>query len=104
MSPHFITNQDKSLVEFDNPRVLVTDQKIRDVKELLPLLEKTNQLSVPLLIFAEYISKNVLKTLMVNKKQGLLNVAVVKCPGHREGKKGLLQDIALMTGKFHIKS
>ncbi|WCJ28764.1 TCP-1/cpn60 chaperonin family protein [Euphorbia peplus] len=98
MSPQFITNQEKSLVEFDNARVLVTDQRIATVKEIVPLLEKTMQLSVPLLIFAEDISKQVLETLIVNKMQGLLNVAVVKCPGFGEGKKAILQDIALMTG------
>lgn len=98
MSPQFITNQDKSLVEFDNAKVLVTDQKISSVKEIVPLLEKTTQLSVPLLIFAEDISMQVLETLVVNKMQGVLNVAVVKCPGFGDGKKALLQDIALMTG------
>eukprot|EP00257_Ricinus_communis_P027320 XP_025014734.1 chaperonin 60 subunit alpha 2, chloroplastic isoform X3 [Ricinus communis] len=98
MSPQFITNQEKSLVEFNNARVLVTDQRIATVKEIVPLLEKTMQLSVPLLIFAEDMSKQVLETLVVNKMQGLLNVAVVKCPGFGEGKKALLQDIALMTG------
>ncbi|KAG4114423.1 hypothetical protein ERO13_D12G045600v2 [Gossypium hirsutum] len=98
MSPQFITNQDKSLVEFDNAKVLVTDQKISSVKEIVPLLEKTTQLSVSLLIFAEDISMQVLETLVVNKMQGVINVAVVKCPGFGEGKKALLQDIALMTG------
>ncbi|KAJ0097994.1 hypothetical protein Patl1_27203 [Pistacia atlantica] len=98
MSPHFITNQDKSLVEFDNAKVLITDQKISTVKEIVPLLEKTTQLSVPLLIIAEDISRQVLETLVVNKMRGLLNVAVVKCPGFGEGKKALLQDIALMAG------
>lgn len=99
MSPHFITNQEKSLVEFDNAKVLVTDQKISSVKEIVPLLEKTTQLSVPLLIIAEDISKQVLETLVVNKMQGLLNVAVVKCPGFGDAKKAILQDIALMTGE-----
>ncbi|XP_008225833.1 PREDICTED: chaperonin 60 subunit alpha 2, chloroplastic isoform X1 [Prunus mume] len=98
MSSHFITNQERSVVEFDKAKVLVTDQKISTVKEIVPLLEKTTQLSIPLLIIAEDISKQVLETLVVNKMQGLLNVAVVKCPGFGEGKKALLQDIALMTG------
>ncbi|KAF5729204.1 chaperonin 60 subunit alpha 2 chloroplastic-like [Tripterygium wilfordii] len=102
MSPHFITNQEKSIVEFDNAKVLVTDQKIATVEEIVPLLEKANQLSVPLLIFAEDISMKVLRTLVVNKTQGLLNVAVVKCPGVGERKKALLQDIALMTGADYI--
>ncbi|KAK3014246.1 hypothetical protein RJ639_009220 [Escallonia herrerae] len=98
MSPHFITNEDKSIVEFDNVKVLVTDQKISTVKEIVPLLEKTTQLSVPLLIIAEDISKQVLETMILNKMRGFLRVAVVKCPGFGEGKKALLQDIALMTG------
>uniref|UniRef100_A0A6N2LHX7 Uncharacterized protein n=1 Tax=Salix viminalis TaxID=40686 RepID=A0A6N2LHX7_SALVM len=98
MSPEFITNQERSLVEFDKAKVLVTDQKIANVQEIVPLLEKTTQLSVPLLIIAEDISKPVLETLVVNKMKGLLNVAVVKCPGFGDRKKALLQDIALMTG------
>lgn len=85
-------------MEFDNAKVLVTDQKISTVKEIVPLLEKTTQLSVPLLIIAEDISSQVLETLVMNKIRGLLNVAVVKCPGFGDGKKALLQDIALMTG------
>ncbi|KAI4332572.1 hypothetical protein L6164_017469 [Bauhinia variegata] len=98
MSPHFITNQEKSIVEFDRAKVLVTDQKISTVKEIIPLLEKAMQLSAPLLIFAEDITKKVLETLVVNKMQGLLKVAVVKCPGFGDAKKALLQDIALITG------
>nr|GMD24709.1 chaperonin 60 subunit alpha 2, chloroplastic [Ipomoea batatas] len=98
MSPHFITNKEKSTVEFENARVLVTDQKISTVKEIVPLLEKAIQLSVPLLIIAEDISLNVLETLVTNKMKGILTVAVVKCPGILHGKKALLQDIALMTG------
>lgn len=100
MSSHFITDHNKSVVEFDNAKVLVTDQKISTVKEIVPLLEKATQLSVPLLIIAEDISRQVLETLVVNKMQGLLHVAAVKCPGFLEGKKALLQDIALMTGQF----
>ncbi|XP_057812066.1 chaperonin 60 subunit alpha 2, chloroplastic-like [Salvia miltiorrhiza] len=102
MSPHFVTNKDKSIVEFENARVLVTDLKISNVKEIVPLLEKSTQLSVPLLIFAEDISRQVLETLVLNKMQGVLNVAVVKCPGLGEGKKAILQDIALMTGADFI--
>ncbi|XP_021762418.1 chaperonin 60 subunit alpha 2, chloroplastic-like [Chenopodium quinoa] len=98
MSPHFVTNQDKSIVEFDNAKVLVTDQKISTLQEIVPLLEKAAQLSVPLLIIAEDISNQVLETLIVNKSKGLVKAAVVKCPGFGDAKKALLQDIALMTG------
>ncbi|GAB4840812.1 hypothetical protein Ancab_021573 [Ancistrocladus abbreviatus] len=98
MSPHFITNQDKSTVEFENAKVLVTDQKISTVQEIVPLLEKTTQLGVPLLIIAEDITKPVLDLLVLNKTRGVLKVAVIKCPGFGDGKKALLQDIALITG------
>jgi len=100
MSPYFITNQEKSIVEFDNAKVLVTDQKISSVKEIVPLLEKAMQLSAPLLIIAEDVTVQVLETLTVNKMKGLLRVAAIKCPGLGDGKKALLQDIALMTGEF----
>ncbi|XP_072995202.1 ruBisCO large subunit-binding protein subunit alpha [Typha latifolia] len=104
ISPHFITNQDKSLVEFQNAKVLVTDQKVTNIKDIIPLLEKTTQLSVPLLIIAEDISSEVLATLVLNKLRGLLNVAAIKCPGFGDGKKALLQDIALMTGADFLAS
>lgn len=98
MSPHFITNPDKSIVEFQNAKVLVTDQKITKVKHLIPMLEKVTQLSAQLLIIAEDVSSEVLATLITNKLRGVLNVAVIKCPGFGESKKAILQDIALMTG------
>ncbi|XP_020586353.1 chaperonin 60 subunit alpha 2, chloroplastic isoform X2 [Phalaenopsis equestris] len=98
LSPHFITNHDKSLVELQNAKVLVTDQKVTNVKDIIPLLEKVTQLSVPLFIIAEDISSEVLATLVLNKMRGLVNVAAIKCPGFGDGKKALLQDIALMTG------
>ncbi|XP_078171314.1 ruBisCO large subunit-binding protein subunit alpha-like isoform X2 [Carex rostrata] len=104
MSPHFVTNQEKSAVEFENAKVLVTDQKVTVVQDLIPLLEKTTQLSVPLLIICQDISFAVLEALVLNKMKGLLNVAVVQCPGLAEGKKGLLQDIAIMTGADFLAS
>ncbi|XP_073122470.1 chaperonin 60 subunit alpha 2, chloroplastic-like [Henckelia pumila] len=102
MSPHFITNKDKSIVEFENAKILVTDLKISEVREIVPLLEKAIQLSIPLLIIAEDISRQVLEILVVNKMQGVLNAAAVKCPGFGEAKKAILQDIALMTGADFI--
>ncbi|ONK61041.1 uncharacterized protein A4U43_C08F25630 [Asparagus officinalis] len=104
LSPHFITNQNKSIVEFQNAKVLVTDQKITSIKDIIPLLEKTTQLSVPLLIIAEDVSSEVLATLILNKLRGIINVAAIKCPGFGEGKKGILQDIALMTGADFLAS
>lgn len=76
----------------------MTDQKISTIKEIVPLLEKVIQLSVPLLIIADDLSWKVLETLVTNKMQGMLTVAAVKCPGFGVGKKALLQDISFMTG------
>lgn len=80
----------------------MTDLKISDVREIVPLLEKATQLSVPLLIIAEDISRQVLEILVVNKMQGVLNAAAIKCPGFGEAKKAILQDMALMTGADFI--
>eukprot|EP01018_Ginkgo_biloba_P029793 Gb_32466 [translate_table: standard] len=98
ISPQFVTNQEKLVVEFENARVLVTDQKITTIKDIIPILEKTTQLSVPLLIVAEDLSGEALATLVVNKLRGIINVAAIKAPGFGERRKALLQDIAIMTG------
>jgi chaperonin GroEL (HSP60 family) len=99
ISPQFVTNPEKSVVEFENARVLVTDQKISSIKEILPLLEQTTQLRAPLLIIAEDVSGEALATLVVNKLRGILNVAAIKAPGFGERRKALLQDIAIVTGE-----
>ncbi|KAG0494607.1 hypothetical protein HPP92_005601 [Vanilla planifolia] len=98
MSPHFITDHENSIVELMNAKILVTDHKIRNIKDIIPLLEKTTQLSVPLLIIAEDISLRVMATLILNNQRGLVKLAAIKCPGFGDGKKAILQDIALMTG------
>lgn len=100
ISDYFITNKERSTVEFENLRILVTDQTISTLREIVPLLEKVTQLSVPLLIIAQDISGEVLDTLVTNKTRGILSVAMIQCPGQLEGKKVLLQDIALMTGEL----
>ncbi|XP_047319590.1 ruBisCO large subunit-binding protein subunit alpha [Impatiens glandulifera] len=98
ISPQFVTNPEKLLVEFENARVLVTDQKISAIKDIIPLLEKTTQLRSPLLIIAEDITGEALATLVVNKLRGIVNVAAIKAPGFGERRKALLQDIAIVTG------
>ncbi|RDX74321.1 hypothetical protein CR513_45953, partial [Mucuna pruriens] len=98
ISPQFVTNPEKSIVEFENARVLVTDQKISAIKDIIPLLEKTTQLRAPLLIIAEDVTGEALATLVVNKLRGILNVAAIKAPGFGERRKALLQDIAILTG------
>lgn len=98
ISPQFVTNQEKLLVEFANAKVLVTDQKLTSIKEIIPVLEKTTQMNVPLFIVAEDITGEALATLVVNKLRGVVQVAAIKAPGFGERRKALLQDIAIMTG------
>ncbi|KAK4441193.1 RuBisCO large subunit-binding protein subunit alpha, chloroplastic [Sesamum alatum] len=98
ISPQFVTNLEKLIVEFENARILVTDQKISSIKDIIPLLEKTSQLRAPLLIIAEDVTGEALATLVVNKLRGVLNVAAIKAPGFGERRKALLQDIAILTG------
>jgi chaperonin GroL len=104
ISPQFVTNQEKLLVEFENVKVLVTDQKITTIKEIIPVLEKTTQLNAPLLIIAEDVSGEALATLVVNKLRGVLKVAAIKAPGFGERRKALLQDIAILTGAEFMAS
>ncbi|NP_001303090.1 ruBisCO large subunit-binding protein subunit alpha, chloroplastic [Brassica napus] len=97
ISPQFVTNPEKLLVEFENARVLITDQKITAIKDIIPILEKTTQLRAPLLIIAEDVTGEALATLVVNKLRGVLNVVAVKAPGFGERRKAMLQDIAILT-------
>ncbi|KAG2486066.1 hypothetical protein HYH03_015272 [Edaphochlamys debaryana] len=98
ISPQFVTNQERLLVEYDNCRVLVTDQKIDAIRDVIPILEQVTRLNQPLLIIAEDVSGEALATLVVNKLRGVLNVAAIKAPGFGERRKALLQDIAIVTG------
>ncbi|KAB5561726.1 hypothetical protein DKX38_006683 [Salix brachista] len=98
ISPQFVTNPEKLICEFENARVLITDQKITAIKDIIPLLEKTTQLRAPLLIIAQDVTGEALATLVVNKLRGVLNVAAIKAPGFGERRKAMLQDIAILTG------
>lgn len=102
ISPQFITNQERMLVEFDNARVLVTDQKLETARDMLALLEQSMKLNQPLLIIAEDVSGEALATLVVNKMRGILSVCAIKAPGFGERRKSLLQDIAIVTGAEFI--
>ena len=98
LSPYFVNNPEKMEVAFDNCNILITDKKISNMKELLPLLEKTVQSGRQLLIIAEDIDGEALTTLVVNKLRGTLQVAAVKAPGFGDRRKEMLKDIACLTG------
>jgi chaperonin GroEL len=98
LSPYFVTNADKMEAELDSPYILIYDKKISNMKELLPVLEKTVQTGKPLLIIAEDLDGEALATLVVNKIRGSLKVAAVKAPGFGDRRKAMLEDIAILTG------
>ncbi len=98
LSPYFVTNADKMEAELDSPFILIYDKKISNMKELLPVLEKTVQTGKPLLIISEDLDGEALATLVVNKIRGSLKVAAVKAPGFGDRRKAMLEDIAILTG------
>jgi chaperonin GroEL len=98
MSPYFITNAEKMIVELDQPYVLIHEKKLSSLQPLLPLLESVVQSGKPLLIVAEDVEGEALATLVVNKLRGGLKVAAVKAPGFGDRRKAMLEDIAALTG------
>lgn len=98
LSPYFITNPDKMIVELNSALVLLFDKKITNLKDLLPVLEQVQKTGKPLLIIAEDIEGEALATLVVNKLRGVLNISAVKAPGFGDRRKAMLEDIAILTG------
>ena len=98
LSPYFITNAEKMLVEMENPLVLLHESKLTNLQSLLPLLESAVQSSRPLLIIAEDVEGEALATLVVNKLRAGLKIAAVKAPGFGDRRKAMLEDIATLTG------
>jgi chaperonin GroEL len=98
LSPYFVTNTEKMEAELETPYILIHDKKISNMKDLLPVLEKTAQSGHPLLIIAEDIDGEALATLVVNKIRGTLKVAAVKAPGFGDRRKEMLEDLAIVTG------
>jgi chaperonin GroEL len=98
ISPYFITNADKMLVELENPYILINEKKLSSLQPMLPLLEAVAQAGKPLLIVAEDVEGEALATLVVNKLRGGLKVAAVKAPGFGDRRKAMLEDIATLTG------
>lgn len=98
LSPYFVTNTEKMIAELDNPYVLIANEKISNMKQLLPILEPAAQSGRPLLIIADDVDGEALSTLVVNRIRGSLKIAAVKAPGFGDKRKAMLEDIAIVTG------
>ena len=104
VSPYFVSDTDKMEVEMDNPLILVTNQKITNLQEILPLLEQVLKTNKPLLLVAEDYENEAISSLVLNKLRGAFNVVATKAPGFGDKQKEMLEDIAVLTGaKFYNK-
>ncbi|HEY8365406.1 MAG TPA: chaperonin GroEL [Haloplasmataceae bacterium] len=104
LSSYMVTNSDKMIAELSNPYILVTDSKISNLQEILPILEQIVHEAKPLLIIAEDVEQEALATLVVNKLRGSFQAVAVKAPGFGDRRKRLLEDIAALTGAEFITS
>lgn len=98
LSQYMVTDNDKMEAVLDNPYILITDKKISNIQDILPLLEQILQQSKPLLIIADDVDGEALPTLVLNKIRGTFNVVAVKAPGFGDRRKAMLEDIAILTG------
>ncbi len=98
VSAYMCTNMDKMEAELDDPYILITDKKISNIQDILPLLEQVVQQGARLLIIAEDVEGEALSTLVINKLRGTFNVVAVKAPGYGDRRKEMLKDIAILTG------
>ena len=98
LSPYMATDNEKMVADLDDPFILLTDKKISNIQEILPLLEEVVQSSKPLLIIADDVDGEALTTLILNKLRGTFNVVAVKAPGYGDRRKAMLEDIAILTG------
>ena len=98
ISAYMATDMEKMVAELDDPYILITDKKISNIQEILPLLEQIVQSGARLLIIAEDVEGEALTTLIVNKLRGTFNVVAVKAPGYGDRRKAMLEDIAILTG------
>lgn len=98
LSAYMATDLDKMVAELDNPYILITDKKISNIQEILPVLEQIVQTGAKLLIIAEDVEGEALATLVVNRLKGVFSVVAVKAPGFGDRRKAMLQDIAILTG------
>ena len=98
ITPYMATDTDKMVAELDDPYILITDKKISNIQEILPLLEQVVQSGKKLLIVAEDVEGEALSTILLNRLRGTLNVVAIKAPGFGDRRKEMLQDIAILTG------
>jgi chaperonin GroEL len=98
LSPYFITDAEKMVADYENPYLLITDKKISNMQDLVPVLEKALQAGRPLLIIAEDVDSQALGVLVVNRLRAGLKVVAVKAPGFGDRRKAMLEDIAILTG------
>ena len=98
LSQYMVTDNEKMVADLENPYILITDKKISNIQEILPLLESILQTSRPLLIIADDVDGEALPTLVLNKIRGTFNVVAVKAPGFGDRRKAMLEDIAILTG------
>ena len=104
VSPYMVTDTEKMEAIMDNPYILITDKKISNIQEILPLLENLMQQSGKLVIVCDDVEQEALSTLVLNKLRGVLNVVAVKAPGYGDKRKAMLQDMATLTGAEVITS
>jgi len=102
ISPYFVKNQEAQTCEMESPRILITDRKINNMNELVPVLEGLVQSKEPLLIIADDVTGEALSSLVLNKMRGVLDVCAIKSPGFGDRRKGYLEDIAVLTGATFI--
>lgn len=98
LSQYMVTDSEKMVADLENPYILITDKKISNIQEILPLLENILQSNRPLLIIADDVDGEALPTLVLNKIRGTFNVVAVKAPGFGDRRKAMLEDIAILTG------
>ena len=98
LSQYMVTDNEKMVADLENPYILITDKKVSNIQEILPLLENILQSNRPLLIIADDVDGEALPTLVLNKIRGTFNVVAVKAPGFGDRRKAMLEDIAILTG------
>jgi len=102
VSPYFVKNQESQTCDMENPKILVTDRKIGNMNELVPILEGLVQSKEPLLIIADDVTGEALSSLVLNKMRGVLDICAIKSPGFGDRRRGYLEDIAVLTGATFV--